>query len=888
MKKRIEMIANLFDSTSSDHNDDLKKLYGNKAYNLGNMVKLNIPIPFGFVISTDVCNDYLDSKKFSNSLKEEIKVYIQKIEKQLKRSFGNKERPLLVSVRSGSSVSMPGMMETVLNLGLNDTTVLGLIEETKNEFFAYDSYIRFIRMYGEIILKISKERFNSIDHKIQKDNQKEIIKRYKEVIFQDTQEEFEQNVYNQLYNSIIAVFSSWNLDRAVMYRRMNKIPNNLGTAVTILSMVFGNKGDMSGTGVLFSRNPSTGERKIYGEFLLNSQGEEIVSGNKTPKKIDIMKKYFPIQYEELLKISNKLETYYKDVQDIEFTIEENVLWILQCRNAKRTAVAEFHIAIDMVKEGLIKEKEAILRVNPESFNQLLKPVFDIGNKEKIIKKNGLLGKGLNAGPGNVYGRIVLSVSKIEEYHNKIDPIIFVRTETSPEDIMGLYASEGILTSLGGMTSHASLIARQLGKVAIVGVSDLKINLDNRTIKIKDRILKEGDFISLDGNSGEIFEGIIHNKPSEIMQVLENKALKPEDSLIYRNYEKFMKWTDKYKKLKVYVNLDKASQCMIARSLGAEGVGLCRTEHMFFEPNYMILIQEMILTTDQRRKKEILDQLLIIQEREFKDIMKKMVGFPVVLRLLDPPLHEFLPKKEKEYELLSKSMKVSLNEVKSRINFLKEFNPMLGNRGCRLLILDSDIVDMQIEAIMEAGYQLKIEEKMDVEINIMIPFVNDVEEIREIKSKILSKYYQLQKKYNVDLNYKIGTMIEIPRAAITANEIVQEVDFFSYGTNDLTQTTFGISRDDSNLFMSYYLEKEIFKSDPFVELDEKGVGELIKLSIKKIAEKRKKIKLSICGEHGGDSKSIFFSHKVGIDYVSCSTYRLPIARLAAAQAAIKLQ
>ena len=846
-----------------------KHILGGKGASLSEMRKLGLPVPPGFTISTKVCDlFYKNKKKLSKIITSLIKKEIHIIEKSTKRKFGDLKNPLLLSVRSGARVSMPGMMDTILNLGLNDKTVLALSKKTLNPRFAKDSYRRFIQMYGNVVLGIEGHNFEELienykltkgvilDTDLDANDWEGLIKNFKDLVKDKTKKKFPQDVNEQLNGAISAVFLSWNGNRAKVYRKINKIPAEWGTAVNVQAMVFGNMGDDCATGVVFTRNPSTGENKIFGEYLINAQGEDVVAGTRTPQHITkrarseanikelSMEEVLPKVYLQLKKILNQLEKYYKDMQDVEFTVENNRLWILQTRSGKRTSRSAVKISVDMVKEKLISKKEAILRIEPNTLDTLLHPTLD----EKVKKE--LIASGLPASPGAASGKVVFSADEAERLNNMMQDTILVRIETSPEDIHGMHATKGILTSRGGMTSHAAVIARGMGRPCVSGTSQIDIDYKNKLFKTAERTVSEGDIITIDGSSGNIILGEI-------------PTVKPE---ISRNFSKVLGWADKFRKLKIRTNSETSLDTKTARDFGAEGIGLCRTEHMFFDEERILYVRQMILSKTIADRNNALDKILPHQKNDFKKIFKIMSGLPVTVRLLDPPLHEFLPKSDKEITEVASSMKLTEGEIKTRINELHEHNPMLGHRGCRLGISYPEIYEMQCRAIFEA-----LVENKKQKIRIM----------RELVIKIANK---VQKENNIKLDYLVGTMIELPRAAIRAEDIAKHADFFSFGTNDLTQTTFGISRDDSGKFLNDYIENKIFEIDPFVSID-KGVGELVAMATEKGRKQNKKLKLGICGEHGGDPKSIHFCSKIGLDYVSCSPFRVPIARLAAAQAAI---
>ncbi|MBN1353066.1 MAG: pyruvate, phosphate dikinase [Candidatus Omnitrophica bacterium] len=893
-----------FGDGKADGKAVMKNLLGGKGANLAEMTNMGIPVPAGFTISTEVCNYYYkNGKKYPSELKKDVLSALTRVEGVMKAKFGDSANPLLVSVRSGARVSMPGMMDTVLNLGLNDVTVRGLVSQTKNERFSYDAYRRFVQMFGDVVLglkpkgkdehdpfeiimdKIKKEKGIKLDIELTTEDLKRLVRLYKEEIKNKTGKVFPEDPYEQLWAAIGAVFESWNNERAITYRRINKIPEEWGTAVNVQSMVFGNMGDDSGTGVAFTRDPASGEKEFYGEYLLNAQGEDVVAGIRTPQPIEDLKKHLAKPYGELLKIYKKLEKHYREMQDMEFTIQKGKLWMLQTRNGKRTGLAAIKIAVDMVEEGLISTDEALRRIEPEQLNQLLRPIFDINGKKSAIKEGRLLTKGLNAGPGAACGRVVFNAVDAEEWAKRGEKVVLVRIETSPEDISGMHAAVGILTARGGMTSHAALVARQMGKVCVAGCGTLEIDYSKRQMSVKGVAIKEGDYISIDGTTGEVINGRVETKPSEILQVLLEKKLDPKKSEMYKLFDKLMKWADKKRVLKIRTNADQGDQASVALAFGAEGIGLCRTEHMFFGEGKIEAMREMILADDAEGRKKALNKLLPIQKNDFAGIFRVMKGLPVTIRTLDPPLHEFLPHEESEIKKMADFMGISPGKVKSKIEYLKELNPMLGLRGCRLGILYPEITAMQARAIFEAACQVQ-KEGIKVLPEIMIPLVGHVNELKQQASVVRRTAEEVMGKVGQKIKYTVGTMIELPRAALTADEVAVVAEFFSFGTNDLTQTTYGLSRDDAGKFLYYYYEKAILKEDPFQTIDQDGVGQLMQIGVKKGRTTRKDLKIGICGEHGGESKSVEFCNKIGLNYVSCSPFRVPIARLAAAQAVAK--
>ena len=865
----------------------LKNLLGGKGANLSEMIKIGLPVPPGFTISTEACNEfYKRNRKNPKGLDKQVKSAIKDVEKKIGKKFGSEKNPLLVSVRSGARVSMPGMMDTVLNLGLNDETVLGLAAKTKNETFAYDSYRRFIQMYSNVVLGVDHHNFEdlienykltrgvTLDTDLDAEDWKKLIKDFRDVIKREIKKDFPQDVYQQLWGAVGAVFQSWRNQRAKTYRKLNNIPEEWGTAVNVQSMVFGNMGEDCATGVAFTRNPSTGEKSFYGEYLINAQGEDVVAGIRTPQNITkkarieaksdalSMEETMPKVYQQLVKIYKKLEKHYKDMQDIEFTVENKKLWMLQTRSGKRTAKAAIKIAVDMVKENLIKKDEALLRIDPKTLDTLLHPTLDPKAEKDIIAK------GLPASPGAASGKITFSADDAETLKAQNQKTILVRLETSPEDIHGMNAAEGILTCRGGMTSHAAVVARGMGKPCVSGSGTIQIDYQSKEFKVGNRVFKEGEIITIDGSSGEVMSG-------------EVKTIKPD---ISGDFSKIMSWADKTRKMQVRTNAETPLDTKVAREFGAEGIGLCRTEHMFFDEERILYVRQMILSKSKEDRSEALGKILPFQKKDFYEIFSIMKGLPVTIRLLDPPLHEFLPKSDKEISTVASSLGISEKEIIDRISDLHEENPMLGHRGCRLAISYPEIYEMQCEAIFEAVMQCK-KEKIKVLPEIMIPLVATGQELEILKELVDSKAKEISKKYNQKLDYMVGTMIELPRAALNAHDISKHADFFSFGTNDLTQTTLGISRDDAGKFLDDYVDNNIFKIDPFVSIDVNGVGQLVELACKNAKKNKSKIKLGICGEHGGDPDSIMFCQKVGLNYVSCSPYRVPIARLSAAQAKI---
>jgi pyruvate,orthophosphate dikinase len=861
-----------------DGNKEMKPMLGGKGANLAEMNNIGLPVPPGFTITTEACIDYLENNEILNkNLRENIFAELRELEKRNNKNLGNKKDPLLVSVRSGAVLSMPGMMDTILNLGLNDKSVKGLAEKTGNPRFAYDSYRRLIQMFGNVVLGIPNYKFDKFleakkdeknlknDTELSSSDLKEIIKDFKNVYKEEKRGEFPQKVEKQLLMAVRAVFSSWNNKRAISYRNINDMPHDMGTAVNIQTMVFGNNGDTSGTGVAFTRNPATGENKVFGEFLLNAQGEDVVSGIRTPKDIIELKDLMPEIYEKLIEITEILEKHYQDMQDIEFTIQEGELYLLQTRTGKRTADAAVNIAVDMVEEKLIDKKTAVIRIKPEDIKQLLHPSF----KEDALKEAEVITEGLGASPGAASGRIYFNSEAAVEAVSAGEEVILVRKETSPEDIEGMAKANGVLTSRGGMTSHAAVVARGMGKCCVAAAGDIIIDENAKEFRVNSQVFSEGDYISLNGSTGLVYLGIVES---------ENTALKEE-------FKKLMNWADKFREMGVYANADTAYDTQIALNFGAEGIGLCRTEHMFFESERISSMQEMITAESGKKRKKALDKLFPYQIKDFKEIFKIMEDRTVTIRLLDPPLHEFLPQKEEEIEALAEKLNIEKYKLKRTFEDLKELNPMLGHRGCRLGISYPDIYKMQVKALITAAVEIKKERNYDVKVDIMVPFVGIDNELKVMRKLIEETAQEVIKDEKCEINYNIGTMIEIPRAALTADKIAVYADFFSFGTNDLTQMTYGFSRDDAGKFIGEYLNKDIFSKDPFLVLDQDGVGTLIKQAVKLGKERKENLKLGICGEHGGDPSSIDFCHKIGLDYVSCSPYRVPIARLAAAQSAI---
>ncbi len=892
-----------FGDGKADGHAAMRDLLGGKGANLAEMTVLRMPVPPGFTITSEACRYYLSHE---GNLPEELKLQVEeaigRLEELMGARFGDPANPLLISIRSGSKFSMPGMMDTVLNLGLSKSIIQGLIKQTKNERFSYDCYRRFISMYGDVVLGVEKKLFSDIleekkksknvayDIELSADDLREIT----DLFLKETEKEkkIPEDPKEQLWEAIKAVFASWNIPRAKFYRKDHGISDHWGTAANVQVMVYGNRGDDCATGVVFTRNPANGEKRFYGEYLKNAQGEDVVAGIRTPQPISrekneekvSLEEEMPELYNQLYHFCQKLEEHYKEMQDIEFTIQNSKLFILQTRNGKRTGFAAVKIAIDMVQEGMISEGEAVRRVEGDQLLQLLAPVFEPKLKEQTLKKGNLLGKGKNAGPGAASGAIALSAEKAVEFSKAGSSSILVRVETSPEDIAGMKASSGILTSRGGMTSHAAVVARGMGKSCIVGCSHMLVDYGSKTIRFGDVSLKEGDGISIDGTTGEVIRGLLPTIPSDVIRVLVDKSLKQEESETYQYFAKFMTWVDKYQELGVRTNADTPKDARIARSFGAEGIGLARTEHMFFGKDRIAAVREMILSSTQEERERALMKLLPMQKSDFLGIFEAMEDLPVTIRLLDPPLHEFLPKEEGQINEVAKEMGVPVNQIKQKIEELHEFNPMLGHRGCRLGITYPEVYKMQAKAIFEAASSLQAQ-GMKVVPEVMIPLIGTLGEFERTKSDIDDVAKEVQKATGVKIEYKVGTMMEIPRACLIAKEIGRVADFFSFGTNDLTQMTFGFSRDDAGVFLAEFIEKGILKRDPFQTVDDAGVGRLVRMGVDEGRKDKPELKIGVCGEHGGDPDSIRFFHFAGLDYVSCSPYRVPIARLAAAHAAL---
>ena len=860
-------------------NKDMRNLLGGKGANLAEMTGIGLPVPQGFTVTTEACIKYYDDgEDISNEIKEEILSHLEGLEEETGKKFGDMENPLLVSVRSGARASMPGMMDTVLNLGLNDDVAKGFAEATGNARFVYDSYRRFIQMFADVVMGFPKSSFErkfdvikeekgvKFDTELTAEDLMEVVEIYKEEYKNHSGEEFPQDPKDQLLEAVKAVFRSWNNDRAITYRRLNDIPSSWGTAVNVQEMVYGNRGETSGTGVAFTRNPATGEKALYGEYLMNAQGEDVVAGIRTPQSIETLKEVMPKCYEEFVKICGILENHYKDMQDMEFTIENGKLFMLQTRNGKRTAQAALKIAVDLVKEGMISKEDAILKVEPKQLDQLLHPNFD----QKSLKEAKVVAKGLAASPGAATGKIYFTAEDVMEAAKKGEKdLLLVRLETSPEDIEGMNIAHGILTIRGGMTSHAAVVARGMGTCCVSGCGELVIDEDAKTVKTRDgKVYKEGDWMSLDGSTGNVY----------------GEQVKTVDPEISGDFETFMGWADSVRRLKVRTNADSPRDAIQARKFGAEGIGLCRTEHMFFEEERIFNFRRMIAADSVEMREEALEKILPYQRKDFEGLFEAMEGDPVVIRYLDPPLHEFLPHTDAEIKPLAESLGMSFEALKNRVESLKEFNPMMGHRGCRLAVTYPEIAKMQTRAVIEAAINVN-KKGMNVTPEIMIPLVGDLNELKYVKKVVCETADAVIAEAGVELTYHVGTMIEIPRAAVTADEIAKEAEFFSFGTNDLTQMTYGFSRDDAAKFLNEYYTKGIFESDPFAKLDQNGVGKLVEMAAKLGKSTRPDIHMGICGEHGGEPSSVEFCHRVGLDYVSCSPYRVPLARLAAAQAAI---
>ena len=865
----------------SEGNGSMRELLGGKGANLAEMTNLGMPVPQGFTVTTEACTQYYkDGRRISDEIQAQIYEYLAKMEDICGKKFADPVNPLLVSVRSGARASMPGMMDTILNLGLNDTVVEGLAKFTNNPRFAYDSYRRFIQMFSDVVMELSKKRFEEIiddvkakkgvkqDIELDTEDMKQLVVLFKEFYRAEKGEDFPQDPKVQLMEAVKAVFRSWDNPRANVYRRMNEIPYEWGTAVNVQAMVFGNSGENSGTGVAFTRNPATGEKALFGEYLINAQGEDVVAGVRTPSPISKLHEEMPALYEQFAAIADRLEKHYRDMQDMEFTIENGKLYMLQTRNGKRTATAALKVAVDMVAEGMINEREAVLRVEPKQLDALLHPQFDA----EALKMADVIGKGLAASPGAACGKVVFTADDAKAWHERGEKVVLVRLETSPEDIEGMQAAQGILTVRGGMTSHAAVVARGMGTCCVSGCGDIVVDYDAKKFTLAGRDYHEGDYISIDGSTGNIYGEAVATVPAD-----------PNSGYFGR----LMGWADKYRRLDVRVNADNPRDAKQGYAFGAQGIGLCRTEHMFFEGERIKAMREMIVADNTEDRKKALAKIMPYQQGDFEALYEAMEGQPVIIRYLDPPLHEFLPTKEEDIAEIAKEMNVTVEKLHNVISSLHEFNPMMGHRGCRLAVSYPEIAEMQTTAVINAALNVqKRHPEWKLVPEIMIPLVGEVKELAYVKGIVTATADKLIAESGTDLKYQVGTMIEIPRAALTADEIATEAEFFSFGTNDLTQMTFGFSRDDAGKFLDYYYDKKIYESDPFAHLDQKGVGKLVEMAVKLGRTTRPGLHLGICGEHGGDPSSVEFCHRVGLDYVSCSPYRVPIARLAAAQAAIK--
>lgn len=865
----------------SEGNRDMKEILGGKGANLAEMTNIGMPVPQGFTISTEACTQYYhDGRKINDEILSDIYEYIKKMEQITGKQFGNVENPLLVSVRSGARASMPGMMDTILNLGLNDEVVVGLAKRTNNERFAYDSYRRFVQMFSDVVMELSKSDFEEIidemkaekgvklDTELSADDMKELVAKFKALYKEKMGKDFPSDPKEQLIEAVKAVFRSWDNPRADVYRRMHEIPYDWGTAVNVQAMVFGNGGDTSGTGVAFTRNPATGEKALFGEYLINAQGEDVVAGIRTPSPISHLEQQMPEVYHQFVDIANKLEQHYKDMQDMEFTIEDGKLYMLQTRNGKRTAEAALKIAVDLVDEGMIDRKEAVLRVDPKQLDSLLHPQFD----PDALKAATPIGRGLAASPGAACGQVVFTAQDAQNavQSGEMKKVILVRLETSPEDIEGMQVAQGILTVRGGMTSHAAVVARGMGTCCVSGCGEIVVDYPNRCFTLDGKCYKQGDWISIDGSTGKIY----------------GEAIPTTKAGTSEHFQRFMRWADEAREMMVFANADNPTDAQQAVEFGAQGIGLCRTEHMFFEADRIRAVREMIVARDKEGREKALAKILPYQQGDFEAMYKVMGERPMTIRYLDPPLHEFLPTKDEEVADLAKELEVDAVQLKNVIRSLKEINPMMGHRGCRLAVSYPEIAEMQTKAVINAAINVTRETGMKIEPHIMIPLVGDVHELKFVKDIVVRTADKLLADAGMEMHYQVGTMIEIPRAALTADEIAPEADFFSFGTNDLTQLTFGFSRDDTGKFLSYYYKNKIYESDPFAHLDRNGVGKLVAMTARLGREAKPEIGLGVCGEHGGDPSSVEFFQKVGLDYVSCSPYRVPIARLAAAQAAIR--
>jgi len=896
-----------FGDGSAEGNAKMKEILGGKGAGLAEMTNIGVPVPPGFTISTEVCTYFNEhGKTYPPELKDAVAENLARVEQSVGRTFGDREKPLLVSVRSGARASMPGMMDTILNLGLNDDTVQGLAKH--DERFAYDSYRRFIQMYSDVVLEVDREHFEhelvalrekvgaESDAKIPAASLKELVETYKGIVRERGGRQFPQDVHEQLWGAVGAVFNSWNNQRAITYRKLNGIPDDWGTAVNVQSMVFGNMGDDCATGVAFTRNPSTGEHKFFGEYLANAQGEDVVAGIRTPLPISksqvigdekSLEETMPEVYAQLEDVYKKLESHYRDMQDIEFTIQSHKLYLLQTRTGKRTGFAAVKIACDMVDEGLINHTEAVARVEAGQIVQLLAAIFDVKEKQKVVHGGRLLGRGLPAGPGAATGRIAFSAERAVSMA-KDDPVILVRVETSPEDIAGMHSAAGILTTRGGLTSHAAVVARGMGRPCVVGAGNLRVDYGKGELRSEGHEpLEEGDWLSIDGTSGEIIGGKLATKPSEVIQVLIDGTMQASDSEIYRNFDRLLKWADEIRTLGVRSNADTPNDARVARLFGAAGIGLCRTEHMFFAEERILRVREMILARDEKGRRHALDQLLPFQTADFEGIFRELDGLPVTIRLLDPPLHEFLPQSEQQISAVARDMGWGFVELRAKVNQLHESNPMLGHRGCRLAVTFPEIYEMQVRAIFQAACDVK-KEGVDARPEVMIPLVGTVRELTMLTEMVRRVAAETLQERGVELPVIVGTMIEIPRAALIAEKLGEVAEFFSFGTNDLTQMTFGYSRDDAGSFLPEYVDKKILPKDPFESIDQEGVGQLVKLGTERGRSTNDKLKVGVCGEHGGDPDSIRFFRGCGLNYVSCSPYRVPVARLAAAQAELEFK
>jgi len=887
-----------FGDGHAEGNAKMKDVLGGKGAGLAEMTNIGVPVPPGFTISTGVCTYFYDHEKtYPPELKQDVADNLAKVEASVDRGFGDRAKPLLVSVRSGARASMPGMMDTILNLGLNDETVQGLAASSGDERFALDSYRRFIQMYSDVVLEIDREHFEhelvamrekagaQNDAQIPADALRELVAIYKKLVRGRLGHDFPQDVHEQLWGAVGAVFNSWNNQRAITYRKLNGIPDDWGTAVNVQSMVFGNMGDDCATGVAFTRNPSSGERKFFGEYLPNAQGEDVVAGIRTPMPITELEKTMPEAYNQLVDVYKKLETHYRDMQDIEFTIQSRKLYLLQTRTGKRTGFAAVQIACDMVDEELITHTEAVERVEANQIVQLLAPVFDADEKAKALKGGRLLGRGLPAGPGAATGQIAFNAENAIRMA-KDAPVILVRIETSPEDIAGMHSAAGILTTRGGLTSHAAVVARGMGRPCVVGAGSIKVDYQKGELRSEGHEpLEEGDWLSIDGTTGEIIGGKLATKPSEIVQVLIDGTMKPEDSEVYRNFDRMLKWADEIRTLGIRTNADTPNDARVARLFGAHGIGLCRTEHMFFADERILKVREMILARNEAGRRQALAELLPFQKGDFEGIFRELTGMPVTIRLLDPPLHEFLPHTESQISSVAREMNWGFVELRNKVNQLHETNPMLGHRGCRLGITYPEIYEMQVRAIFLAAVEVK-KDGVDVRPEVMIPLVGTVKELQLTTEMVHRVVAEVAKESGVEIEYLVGTMIEIPRAALIADKLSETAQFFSFGTNDLTQMTFGYSRDDAGSFLPEYVDKKILPKDPFESIDQEGVGQLVRLGTERGRATNPQLKVGVCGEHGGDPESIRFFRTCGLDYVSCSPYRVPVARLAAAQAELQ--